>query len=125
MSEIKEPLLAVLGSMGVAFDTTLLALVFSIILSFPASGLQNEEDDLVTDVDEYCIDHLLKRLNDCGAAGNVGSDAGLLKAVGDAMANNQKDIMQHFESVQKQMTENLTQQSEHPDKIASNDDRQL
>jgi DNA-directed RNA polymerase subunit RPC12/RpoP len=125
MSEIKEPLLAVLGSMGVAFDTTLLALVFSIILSFPASGLQNEEDDLVTDVDEYCIDHLLKRLNDGGAAGNFGSDAGLLKAVGDAMANNQKDIMQHFESVQKQMTENLTKQTEHHEKVASTVERQL
>ena len=43
MSQIKEPLLTVLGSMGVAFDTTLLALVFSIMLSFPASSLQGQE----------------------------------------------------------------------------------
>ncbi|MEM9281522.1 MAG: MotA/TolQ/ExbB proton channel family protein, partial [Verrucomicrobiota bacterium] len=90
MSQIKEPLLTVLGSMGVAFDTTLLALVFSILLSFPASALQNQEDDLVTDVDEYCIDNLLKRLDDGGSTSQFGSDAGLLKAVGEAMADNQK-----------------------------------
>ena len=34
MDAIKGPLLDVLNSLGVAFDTTLLALVFSIILSF-------------------------------------------------------------------------------------------
>ncbi len=125
MSQIKEPLLDVLGSMGVAFDTTLLALVFSIILSFPASGLQNEEDDLVTDVDEYCIDHLLKRLNDGGSSSNFGSDAGLLKAVGDAMANNQKDIMTRFETVQKGMSESLGDQAKQYEKVATAVDKQL
>lgn len=125
MSEIKEPLLAVLASMGVAFDTTLLALVFSILLSFPASGLQNEEDDLVTDVDEYCIDHLLKRLDDGGAGSNLGSDAGLLKAIGDAMATNQKDIMGRFESTQKTMAENLSKQTEQYEKVAAAVDKQV
>lgn len=125
MSQIKEPLLAVLGSMGVAFDTTLLALVFSIILSFPASGLQNEEDDLVTDVDEYCIDHLLKRLNDGGASSSMGSDAGLLKAVGEAMANNQKDLMSRFEAVQKGMSESLNEQTKNYEKVATAVDKQL
>lgn len=125
MSQIKEPLLNVLGSMGVAFDTTLLALVFSILLSFPASALQNQEDDLVTDVDEYCIDHLLKRLNDGGAASNLGSDAGLLKAIGDAMASNQTDIMKRFESVQKEMSENLDKQSTQYEKVATAVEKQL
>jgi hypothetical protein len=111
--------------MGVAFDTTLLALVFSILLSFPASGLQNEEDDLVTDVDEYCIDHLLKRLNDGGSSSNFGSDAGLLKAVGDAMANNQKDIMTRFETVQKGMSSSLDDQSKQYEKVATAVEKQL
>ncbi len=125
MSEIKEPLLNVLGSMGVAFDTTLLALVFSILLSFPASALQNEEDDLVTDVDEYCIDHLLKRLDDGGGGSGFGSDAGLLKAVGDAMANNQKDIMTRFETVQGGMSESLSNQTKQYEKVASAVEKQL
>lgn len=125
MSQIKEPLLTVLGSMGVAFDTTLLALVFSIILSFPASALQNQEDDLVTDVDEYCIDNLLKRLNDGGANTNIGSDIGLLKAIGDALADSQKDVMSRFEKVQKGMSESLGNQSKQYEKVASAVEKQL
>ena len=125
MSEIKGPLLTVLESMGVAFDTTLLALVFSILLSFPAAALQNQEDDLVTDVDEYCIDHLLKRLKDASPSKDFGSDAGLLQAVGEAMANNQKDIMSRFEGVQKGMSESLENQSKQYEKVASAVEKQL
>jgi hypothetical protein len=125
MSQIKEPLLTVLGSMGVAFDTTLLALVFSIMLSFPASSLQGQEDDLVTDVDEYCIDHLLKRLNDGGANSNIGSDPALLKAIGDAMASNQKDMMSRFESVQRGMSDSLGNQTKQYEKVATAVDKQL
>jgi len=125
MSAINEPLTAVLGDMGVAFDTTLLALVFSILLSFPASALQNKEDDLVTDVDEYCIDNLLRRLNDGGAASNIGSDASLLKAIGDAMASNQKDIMGRFETVQKGMSDSLSNQVKQHEKVATAIDKQL
>lgn len=125
MSQIKEPLLAVLSSMAVAFDTTLLALVVSILLSFPASSLQGQEDDLVSDVDEYCVDHLLKRLNDGGASTNVGSDPALLKAIGDAMAANQKDIMGRFESVQKTMSDNLGNQTKQYEKVAAAIEKQM
>jgi len=127
MSQIKEPLLAVLSSMAVAFDTTLLALVVSIILSFPASSLQGQEDDLVSDVDEYCVDHLLKRLNDGGAASNGGtaSDPGLLKAIGEAMASNQKDFMGRFESIQKGMSESLGNQTKQYEKVAAAVERQI
>lgn len=125
MSQIKEPPATVLGSMGVAFDTTLLALVFSIMLSFPASSLQGQEDDLVTDVDEYCIDYLLKRLNDGGANTNIGSDPGLLKAIGDAMASNQKDMMTRFETVQRGMSDSLVNQTKQYEKVATAVDKQL
>ncbi len=119
MSALKGPLGSVLGSMSSAFDTTLLALVFSILLSFPASALQNQEDDLVTDVDEYCIDNLLKRLNDGGAGSNVdASDAGMLKAIGDAIAANQQSVMGKFESVQKNMATNLSAQVKQHEKVA-------
>lgn len=125
MSQIKGPLLDVLGSMGVAFDTTLLALVLSIILSFPASSLQGSEDDLVTDVDEYCIDHLLKRLNDGGASSSTSSDPALLKAIGDAIANNQKEVMGRFESAQKLMADNIGNQTKNAEKVAEAIAKQL
>ncbi len=125
MDAIKGPLLDVLNSLGVAFDTTLLALVFSIILSFPASSLQNAEDDLVTNVDEYCIDHLLKRLNDGGAGSNFGSEGGLLKAIGDAIALNQKDMMGRFEKVQKGMSDTQQNQSKYFAEVAKAVDKQI
>ena len=88
---LMEGLNPVLGSMGMAFDTTLLALVFSIILAFPASALQGKEEDVVTDVDEYCIDNFLKRLNDGGAGkAQFDGDADLLRAVGEAIAETRR-----------------------------------
>lgn len=125
VSQIVGALTPVLGSMGVAFDTTLLALVFSILLSFPASGLQGAEEDLVTDVDEYCIDHLLKRLNDGGAASQLGTDGALINAIGDAITANQQQFLGKFEDTQKQMADNLSGQTRNYEKIASLIDKQL
>lgn len=123
---LMEGLNPVLGSMGMAFDTTLLALVFSIILAFPASALQGQEEDVVTDVDEYCIDNLLKRLDDGGAGkAQFEGDADLLRAVGEAIAENQKDVMDRFEGVQKDMSSNLDKQTENYEKVAEAVDKQL
>lgn len=124
--DIMEALTPVLGSMGMAFDTTLLALVFSIILAFPASALQSKEEDVVTDVDEYCVDNFLKRLSDgSGGTAQFEGDAELLKAVGEAMAENQKAMMGKFESVQKEMATNLEKQTTSHQKIADAIDKQL
>ena len=125
MNAIKGPLMAVLSNLAVAFDTTLLALVFSILLSFPASALQSAEEDLVTDVDQYCIDNLLKRLNDGGAGSSFGGDAGLLKALGDAIASNQKDMLSKFTDVQGLMASNLDKQLENYQKVAAAVDAQM
>ncbi len=127
MSQIKEPLLSVLSSMAVAFDTTLLALVVSILLSFPASSLQGQEDDLVSDVDEYCVDHLLKRLNDGGGSASAagGSDPAMLKAIGDTLASGQRDIMSRFEGVQKGMAESLGNQTKQYEKVAAAVEKQI
>jgi len=123
---LMEGLNPVLGSMGMAFDTTLLALVFSIILAFPASALQGKEEDVVTDVDEYCIDNFLKRLNDGGAGkAQFDGDADLLRAVGEAIAENQEDMMTKFEGVQKNMASNLEGQTKNYEKVAEAVDKQL
>ncbi len=126
MDQIMSALTPVLGSMGMAFDTTLLALVFSIILAFPASALQSQEEDVVTDVDEYCIDNLLKRLDDGGAStAQFDSDSQLLHAVGEAMATNQRDILERFERVQKGMETSLDHQSKQYEKVAAAVEKQL
>lgn len=64
MDAMKNALQDVFGGLGVAFDTTLLALVLSMLVKIPASALQKSEEDIITRVDEYCNENLLRRLND-------------------------------------------------------------
>lgn len=65
---MKDSIGAVTSGLGIAFDTTLLALVMSIFIMFPTSSLQKAEEDFLTRVDEYCQRHLVARLDD-GASG--------------------------------------------------------
>jgi hypothetical protein len=64
MEAMKSALQDVFGGLGTAFDTTLLALIMSMLVKIPASALQKSEEDLITSVDEYCNENLLRRLND-------------------------------------------------------------
>lgn len=123
---ITQGLKPILGQMGMAFDTTLLALLLSIVLAFPAAGLQGQEEDIITNVDAYCNENLMSRLNDGGAGkAQFDGDADLLRAVGEAIAENQKDVMDRFENVQSTMSTNLNKQTENYQKVAEAVDAQL
>ena len=88
ISAIKGSLNSVFAGLGTAFDTTLLALVLSLLIKVPASAMQKSEEDLITWVDEYCNENLLKRLNDHrqggaqrGAVGSSGLDVNVIRDV--------------------------------------------
>jgi biopolymer transport protein ExbB/TolQ len=49
-------------SLCVAFDTTLISLLLSLVLMFLLHGQQRGEEALVLDSQQYCLDHLLGRL---------------------------------------------------------------
>lgn len=82
---IKDPTLLMKSMGGVtaglasAFDTTLLALIYSIILSLPMSSVQKIEEDNLTHIDAYCNEILLPRLND--GSNTAGGDMGALSEV--------------------------------------------
>ena len=59
---MKESIGNVTGGLGVAFDTTLIALVMSILIMFPASSLQKAEEDFLAAVEHYCDERLVVRL---------------------------------------------------------------
>jgi DNA-directed RNA polymerase subunit RPC12/RpoP len=61
---LKVALKGITGGLATAFDTTLVALAMAMILTFPVSGLQKFEGDLVGQVDEYTNENLLRRLDD-------------------------------------------------------------
>lgn len=61
--------------LGMAFDTTLLGLILSILMSFPMAAVQKKEDETLTIIDAFCTEKLLPKLND---SKNITSD-GLLE----------------------------------------------
>jgi biopolymer transport protein ExbB/TolQ len=76
----------VTSGLGTSFDTTLLGLIYSIILSFPMSALQKTEDDNLNNIDAYCNETLLPRLDDTGARGGAGTGGADLGDVLDRVA---------------------------------------
>jgi biopolymer transport protein ExbB/TolQ len=48
----------------VAFDCTLVALVLSLVLMFLVHSVQRDEEALVIDCQQYCLEHLVNRLYD-------------------------------------------------------------
>ncbi len=59
---MKNSIGSVTGGLSIAFDTTLLALVMSILIMFPASWLQKLEEGFLADVEDYCDENLVRRL---------------------------------------------------------------
>jgi hypothetical protein len=62
------------GHLNVAFDCTLVALGLSLIVMFLLHAVQREEEGLVIDCQQYCLEHLVSRLYETEP---VGSEAGL------------------------------------------------
>ncbi len=70
IDQLRNKLGEVTQGLGVAFDTTLVALVMSLILMFPTTLTQKDEEDLLNQVDDYCNENFLKRLREDYEAGN-------------------------------------------------------
>ena len=61
---MKASINSLTGGLGVAFDTTLLGLILSVLMSFPLSVVQRREDETLTIIDAFCTEKLLPKLND-------------------------------------------------------------
>ncbi|NLY02698.1 MAG: MotA/TolQ/ExbB proton channel family protein [Rhodopirellula sp.] len=116
ISVLKESLNNVTGGLATAFDTTLLALVMSMMVMFPSSSMQKSEEDMLNSVDEYCNENLLKRLND-GNEGPVGDAAvvvspALRKAIHAALAPHHAELRtwsEKLESIGSKLTAEVVQ----------------
>ncbi|MBT5690236.1 MAG: hypothetical protein HOI65_03880 [Opitutae bacterium] len=70
IDQLRNKLSEVTQGLGVAFDTTLVALVMSLIVMFPTTMTQKAEEDLLNQVDDYSNENFLKRLREDHLAGN-------------------------------------------------------
>jgi hypothetical protein len=50
------------GHLNIAFDCTLIALALSLLVMFLLHAVQREEENLVIDCQQYCLNHLVSRL---------------------------------------------------------------
>lgn len=107
MTAMKGSLNAVFSGLGTAFDTTLLALIMSMIVKIPTSAMQKSEEDLITAVDEYCNENLLRRLNDGREGGAERGIAGganvsiFREAVEAAMGTHHAELEKWLEKLDK------------------------
>ncbi len=62
LSAIKDAISDVTIGLGVAFDTTLLALVLSVLVMFPLTSVQRREENFFVEVDNYLEDSLISSL---------------------------------------------------------------
>jgi biopolymer transport protein ExbB/TolQ len=61
---MKNSIGSVTTGLGVAFDTTLIALIMSLFIMFPTSSLQKAEEGFLAAVEDYCNLNLVRRLDD-------------------------------------------------------------
>lgn len=62
LSAIKGAIGDVTAGLGVAFDTTLLALILSVLVMFPLSAVQRREENLLVEIDNYLEDSIISHL---------------------------------------------------------------
>lgn len=97
---LKEGLKSITSGLGTAFDTTLVALAMAMILTFPVSGLQKYEGDILGQVDEYTNENLLRRLDD-GRGG--GAERGLSGGRGEVSEAIEAALAPHREQLEAWM----------------------
>lgn len=104
LKEVKSTLQNVTGGLGTAFDATLLGLVLATLLNFPMNALMKAEDDNLNNIDAFCNEILLPRLNDGGGIAG-GDTGGMMDTLVKAVANAQKDFLIDLNALSKQIKE--------------------
>ncbi len=123
IESVKTALSGITGGLGVAFDTTLVALIMALFLKFPASSLQKAEEDLLNWVDEYCNENLLKRLQDGGGDDQLPDVGAVGQVVKRAIDVNLAEIVEHArqsvsliaeqgQTAQRQMAQSVQQSAD-------------
>lgn len=90
----------VTGGLATAFNTTLLGLILSLILIFPMSAMQKREEDCLNDIDAFCNETVLPKLND-GQGGDAESQQLLQNPAAFAQ------MLSDFSESQHTLVENL------------------
>ena len=92
VDRLQEQLAPITGGLGGAFQATLIALAFSLLLMFPSSASEKAEWRFLNLIDDFCNDQILRRLYlATPASGKDPLDEERLKALARAVASELAD----------------------------------
>jgi biopolymer transport protein ExbB/TolQ len=104
VSKIVNSINAVTSGLGTAFDATLLGLVLAVLLNFPMNSLAKHEDEMLNDIDAFCNEVLLPRLNDGSGAGGGDINA-IADSVIKGLSNTQKEFLTDLNELSRRMND--------------------
>ena len=111
VAQIKEGIGTVTSGLAIAFDTTLLALLISVIVMIPLVLVERMESRLLLGIDSYINDKILPRFRDVGTGATL--DQEILKEVIDEslveMLPSSEALIQPAHSYAEQAVEQLTE----------------
>ncbi len=110
VSKIVGSINNVTSGLGTAFDATLLGLVFAVVLNFPLNSLAKHEEEALNDIDAFCNEVLLPRLDDGASGGaqdrqsSAANDMGTLaEAVASAITASQREFLADLNTLSARM----------------------
>lgn len=103
MDALKGAVGSITSGLATAFNTTLLGLILSMVLIFPMSTMQKAEEDSLTDIDAFCNEQMLPRLNDGTSAPSevhrlIENPAAFAQMLTD-FVNNQQTLAENINAV--------------------------
>jgi flagellar motor component MotA len=98
MDALKGAVTSITSGLATAFNTTLLGLILSMLLIFPMSSIQKLEEDTLNNIDAFCNEVLLPRLDDsgAGAGGGLGNVPQLVEQIAAGITASQREFLAEF-----------------------------
>ena len=91
MAVLKDSIGNVTSGLGVAFQTTLLALIMSLVIMFPTSLFQKKEEIFLQKVENYCTYFLSRRIDDSNK--NISQDNNYIQnTIANEMAKHHAEL---------------------------------
>lgn len=116
VSKIVGSINNVTSGLGTAFDATLLGLVFAVLLNFPLNSLAKHEEEALNDIDAFCNEVLLPRLDD-GSVDEDGENTqnkisnelgAVAEAIVRAITSSQKEFLTDLNTLSGRMMDYAT-----------------
>lgn len=106
---VKNSLNGVTGGLATSFDTTLLALLASLLVMLPKTLLRRRYEQLLSNVDHYCEENLLQRVKDEIQPSALDPE-GTVKAFDQILNKYQESWEKRTENISVQISKELTKQ---------------